>query len=245
MSALLLAVAVALAPAPTRPSLDPAGIADDGGTPSRPAAAAAEEALHHFEAGDYAAARTAIARAYMIEPWPEFLYARAQIERADGHCDTAVEFYRLYLDAAPPAAGARAAREAIAACGEQPPASEDDDDAGTTTPPQPTPRPRPADDALGLSLVAVGGVGLLVGAGLYGGMASQRRAAIGSTEHGAFAQHIDRARRFSVAAAALVSVGAALVVAGTVRLATLGRGARARRRARRTTALLQGVLWRW
>lgn len=242
MSAHLLAVAVALAPAPTQPSLDPAGVtaAEAGGAPSRPAAAAAEEALHHFEAGDYAKARAAIARAYMIEPWPEFLYARAQIERADAHCDTAVEFYRLYLDAAPPDAGARAAREAIEACGELPPAAGEP----VAPPAEPPPKPRAADDAIGLSLVAVGGAGLLVGAGLYGGMAAQRRAAIDAADHGDFARHLDRARRFSVAAVALVSIGAALVVAGTVRLATLGRG-RSERRSRRVAALMQGVVVRW
>ena len=87
-----------------------------GDQPSRPAAEAAEDALRHWEAGRFDEARKSIARAYMIEPWRQYLYARAQIERADGQCEAAIEFYKLYLDEAPPDDAAKLARDGIAAC---------------------------------------------------------------------------------------------------------------------------------
>ncbi len=220
MLASTLAVAIALAPASPGPAAPDA--------PSRPAAEAAEAALRHYEAGELEEARAAIERAYMIEPWPEFLYARAQIERAADRCDTAREFYRLYLDAEPPEAGAAAARDGIAAC-----EGRSDPEDGRAPPPTPTRRRAvdPRHDPIGLSLVSLGGAGAVVGVSLYGAMAHERRVALRAQQHDAFGAHYDRARRLSVAAVALVSIGAALLLAGTVRLATLGRDARRTRRA--------------
>lgn len=208
----VLLAALCLAPPPAGPT-------------SRPAAEAAEAALSHYEKGEYAAARAAIARAYMIEPWPEYLFARGQIERADGDCVAAHEFYGLYLEADPPKAGAALAQEGIAACpipDEPPPPRPGRDGAG-----DPAAGPK-GPDALGIALTSVGGASLVVGAGLYIGTAVQRRAAQGASTHDRFGDHIDRARRLGVAASAMVSIGAALAVAGIVRLVVVQRRAKAR-----------------
>lgn len=184
------------------------------GPRSRPAALEAEAALSHYEAGRFAEARAAIERAYMIEPWPDYLYARAQIERADKQCARAKEFYELYLEADPPERGAQLAREGIAAC-------------PVTVPP---PRPVAEDaapprswrkDPVGVTLASLGGAALVVGAGLYVGLARTRKDAERATTHGEFGEHYGRARSFSIAGAAVVSIGATLAIAGIVRLAVV------------------------
>lgn len=203
------------------------------GTPSQPAAAAADAALRHWEAGRFDEARKSIARAYMIEPWRQYLYARAQIERADDRCGDAIEFYRLYLDEAPPDDAAALAREGIAACERELAAN-----------PPPADVPAPANDvavrpwwrdALGTTFAVTGGVTLLTGTGMFAWVAADRRAASRSDRHDAFARRIRRAERVSVAGVALVSIGAALLTAGVVRLAVVQarqrRGARPRARA--------------
>lgn len=201
-----------------------------GDHPSRPAAEAAEDALRHWEAGRFDDARDSIARAYMIEPWRQYLYARAQIERADKQCKAAIEFYQLYLDEQPPEDAAVLARQGIADCERE-----------LASAPQPrapidgapiTDRPlRPwYRDPLGMTFVTTGGAAMLVGAGMFGLVASDRRAAEQSDDHDAFGREIRRAKRASVAAVALVSIGAALFTAGVIRLAV--RQSKSRRRAR-------------
>lgn len=230
--AVVVAALVAFAP-PVPPS----------GPTSRPAAEAAEAALAHWEAGRYAEARAAIARAYMIEPWPEYLYARAQIERAAGDCVAAREFYGLYLDADPPERGAALAREGIEACPVVPEVAPDEVDA-------PPPASTRRVDPLGVSLAALGGAGVVIGAGLYIGMATERRAAERAEVHDAFGDRLARARRLSVAASAVISVGAMLAIAGVVRLAIVARRGKARRPTRSpsssiTLAWTPGVGLRW
>ena len=226
----VLFAALCLAPPPTGPQ-------------SRPAAEAAESALSHYEKGEYAEARAAIARAYMIEPWPEYLFARAQIERADGDCVAAHEFYGLYLESDPPEKGAALAREGMAACPipDLPPEAGD----GTTGPGAASGATPTGPDALGVALTSVGGASLVVGAGLYIGTAVQRRAAQGATQHDRFGDHIDRARRLGVAASAMVSIGAAFAVAGIVRLVIVHRRAKARGRRVPARAALWGMTLRW
>jgi tetratricopeptide (TPR) repeat protein len=215
MGALVLFALLCGAPSPTGPQ-------------SRPAAEAAEAALSHYEAGEYAAARAAIARAYMIEPWPEYLFARAQIERADGDCAAALEFYRLYLDADPPAKGATLAQEGIDACpvSPAPPLPV----ASVDAPPPTSSAPRRRRDALGIALSAAGGASLVVGAGLFIGADVQRRAAERASTHDRFGERIDRAKRLGVAASAMVSIGAVLAVAGVVQILVVRRRGKSRER---------------
>lgn len=222
MLAFAMSVALAVATAPALPS-----------TPTRPAAEAAEAALAHYEAGRYDEARAEIERAYRIEPWPEYLFARAQIERADDDCVAARKYYNLYLEAGPPERGAKLAREGIEGCPVGPP---------------PPPRVDAAlEDArrdrvvrnVGIAVTATGGVALVTAAALYIAGAVQRRAAEDSNAHGVFGDHIDRARRLGVAGTAMVSIGAILTTAGVVQivLATRrSRGATASHGTRRTAS---------
>lgn len=210
MIAIVLAAALVLAE--TAPPTGPR---------SRPAALEAEAALSHYEAGRLDEARAAIERAYMIEPWPDYLYARAQIERADGDCARAREFYGLYLDAKPPERGAELARQGIEACPVLVPA----------------PKPVTADaapprswrrDPIAVAFTGIGGAAIIVGAGLYVGMAKNQSGAERATTHGEFAEHYGRARGFAIAGAAVMSIGATLAIAGIVRFAIVK--SRARRR---------------
>lgn len=218
-----------------------------GDQPSRPAAEAAEAALRHWEAGRFDEARKSIARAYMIEPWRQYLYARAQIERADKQCKAAIEFYQLYLDEKPPADAAVLAREGIAECERElasaprPPTTTTTDVAPPSGPP-----PRPwYRDPLGMTFVTTGGASVLVGAGMFGVVASNRNAAERSDDHDAFGRHIDRAKRASVAAVALVSIGAALFTAGVIRLAVLQSKSRRRARSARWSVDASMLTLRW
>ncbi len=217
-----------------------------GAEPSRPAAEAAEAALRHWEAGRYDEARKAIARAYMIEPWRQYLYARAQIERADGKCADAIEFYRLYLDAKPPADAVALAEQGIAECEQQlanAPQPRDDDAAPRLDAPPP---PKPWwKDGLGLGLVTGGGVTMVVGGGLFGLVAADRRASQGSDDHAEFGRRVRRAERASVAGVTLLSIGAALFVAGVVRLAVVQSKARRAGRAARIRADGATLTLRW
>ncbi len=209
MGVLAIVACIVLAPPPSTPA-----------PRSRPAAEAAELALAHYEAGRFAEARAAIARAYMIEPWPEYLYARAQIERGAGDCMAAREFYGLYLAEGPPDKGAALAREGIAQCPVDPPPQQQQ--PAEIAPPSVGADSRVVD-AFGVALTATGGAALVVGAGLYIGAAAQRRAAGRAPTHDRFGDHTDRARRLGIAATAMVSIGAAVALAGAVRLLVLRR----------------------
>ena len=204
----VLALALALAPAPA---------------PLSPAEQAKERALDAWEEGRYAEARAEIARAYELDPKRRYLYARARIEQADGHCDVANEFYRRYLDEGPPEVDANAAKRAIAACERQ------IADAGGTTTVDPPPIPaRPWHrDPLAIGLVTSGAVVLAVGFGLFGRAFVEHREAKRTLDHAEFDRRVRRARVLSPIGIAGISLGAALVVGGVVRWAVVRRRAKA------------------
>ncbi|HWB79868.1 MAG TPA: hypothetical protein VG755_33115 [Nannocystaceae bacterium] len=216
-----------------------------GDHPSRPAAEAAEDALRHWEAGRFDDARKSIARAYMIEPWRQYLYARAQIERADKQCKAAIEFYQLYLDEAPPEDAAVLAKQGIAECErELASAPQSPSESPADTPPDRPARPW-YRDPLGMTFVTTGGASLLVGAGMFGLVATRRRAAEQSDDHDQFGDRIHRAERASVAAVALVSIGAALLTAGVIRLAVQQSKSRRRARSARWSVDASMLTLRW
>lgn len=202
-SVLALAVAVALAPS---------------AQPLSPAEQAKERALDAWEAGRYEEARAEIARAYELDPLRRYLFARARIEQADGHCDVANEFYRRYLAENPPEVDAAATRRAIAECDRQLAAARGSspDVPPVSKPPRPWHR-----DPLAIGLVTSGAVVLAVGLGLYGRSFVERNKAEETTDHAEFDRRLRRAQIMSPIGIAGISVGAALVVGGAVRWAVL------------------------
>jgi tetratricopeptide (TPR) repeat protein len=188
--------------------------------PNKALDAAIERAEAHFLAEEYGAASEAFDEAYALEPDPRFLYARAQAERLDGDCAAAVELYQRFLDTDPPEPAATEAvvnrdrcKQSLEA--ERPPAPPDptppsDEDAAPSKPLQ--------RDALGLALVGTGGVAVAVGAGVWGiAVANDREAPEARTEND-FVETKRRARTRHRAGIAVTSIGAALLVAGAIRL---------------------------
>lgn len=201
-----LGLRLVIASAPTPPAADDDATAMPPPAASRPAAEASEAALVHFEAGRYAEAREAIARAYMIEPWPQFLFARAQIERADGRCRPAIDFYELYLAEDPPPKAAASSRAAIDRCR-----------ARLLAEARRSWRRDPA--ALGLWIV--GGVSATIGIGFAAAAGAERAAADRAADHDGFDRELRRARRNGPVGVAMLSVGGALLLAGVIRAAVL------------------------
>lgn len=229
MIAALLVLALARAPEPAT-SVD------------NPHFAAAVEA---WEARRWPEAAEAFARAYAIEPKPQYVFARAQALRLADDCSGAIKAYRAFIDLAPPPAAIDEARGYIVACGGDP----------TPTPPPPiAPRPivsadvsapRPTDPPLPATPArrrpwwrdpaghAVGWTGLAIaatGAGLtIEGLARRERGTRAADEQG----YRDARRGGATmlhAGIPLTCIGAAMVLAAVIRFAVLG--ARGPKRAR-------------
>lgn len=111
-------------------------VAPAGADPLKPEAQKRLDAgLALFGKGEYAKAIVEFKAAFEIDPAPKILFARAQAERLDGDCDTAMELYEKYLTMSPTEAQTNAAREAMKLCDgkthpkpatqTQPPAHED------------------------------------------------------------------------------------------------------------------------
>ncbi len=202
-------------------------------------------------------AAKAMARAYALDPRPEYVFAQAQALRFSGDCDAAVPRYRAFIALDPPADAVTEARGHIDACGGEstaspppepspPPAS---DPTPVTSPPaiddetRPVARPwwrDPAGHVLGWSGVAFVGVG----AGLWGeGMARRRRGEAASDEQAYRDARRGGATMVSVGIP-LVSVGGALVLAAITRFAVVGRrGGGRHEAAARRRAIVPRVSW--
>lgn len=214
-----LAVALALAAAPA----------------ARDPQAKAGEAAFAEERWDEASA--AFDAAYRSTGDPAFLYARAQAERRAGRCRLAVVLYEQFAAATTAPEARAAAEQYIAECRALLPADApvpevepraDDDPTGVPriSPPRPDAAPPWHRDATGGVLVGLGSAGLVAGAILvplgYRTAAGASDAADDRDYRGDFT----RARRLEIGGAVAMSVGAALLVAGIVRWATLARRSR-------------------
>jgi tetratricopeptide (TPR) repeat protein len=193
----------------------------------------------HYDAGDFADAAAEFAEAYSRDPRPDYLYRWAQAERRAGNCPAAAQLYRRYLENDLPPENVDAAEKNLARCGyaetPPPPTPLDESDAGATFVPPASdvePPPRPWwTDPLGASLVAVGGVGVVVGVGLGIGSARETRLAREATVEEDYIRHADRGESMRVAAIVTAAVGTALLVGGVVRWAVLARTRPGRERA--------------
>lgn len=228
---LVVVGALMLAPQP--------GLAAPEAEPSlltEPAAQAALDAgLEHFYAEDFDGASAAFSEAYAIEPTPFLLYSWAQAERYAEHCDKAISLFERFLSTAPPGTEAAKARKSIVECGGIPPADVPTAETTPTVPPPrlgdtvpPEPAPPPADVSTDSAAPRINRLGLIVGvtlaaAGTFtsasGGivLAGGRRMrsdAPGEATQQAYVDGLDRAQRRQVSGAALIGVGAALLVSG-------------------------------
>ncbi|MCA9649832.1 MAG: hypothetical protein KC501_07985 [Myxococcales bacterium] len=255
MTTSLLLLWLLAAGAPEEPSAeasaDPTAEAgpEEGEEPQTPPpedavpSSAALRAQQHFEAQEWDLAVEALMEAYAEDPDPAFIYARAQAERMRGKCSVAVALYRRFLEMEPSERQRADTERHIRLCEEvlfneeadapepeEPPgvgagAGVDDEPPPDRAPLEPSP-PRPGRDALGLSLVVVGGSALVAGATVWGlGQRGLQRASRSPTEGGYERQAADGRQRM-ILGASLAGVGLAVTIGGIVRLALLARGPR-------------------
>jgi len=193
-----------------------------------------EEAQERFESRDYKGAAAALDAAYAIEPASDLLYPWAQAERLDGNCKRAIELYRRFLAAEPPAEHARLAEENIVACEEL---------LARRRSEEPGPAPQPTDAAQGIEaaaderpwqrdvaggiLVGTGAAGLVAGTGLLIAALHGASSAGEAADVGDYEQRVDRATlQRNVSIGAFV-VGGALALGGALRYVLVARRQRA------------------
>ena len=235
-------------------------MADTGAKAPPVASEAHQQALQQLEKGqklykrgDYEGAERELLIGQQLEPMPVFNYTLGQLERLFGRCNRAIEYYAEFVKVAPPSQKAYAqmqinrCQELLAKEGhpyQSPDLHGDGAARPAETPADPsvkpaevaplppafpfaphTPRPW-SKDALGLALVGGGAAFLAAGAALTAlGNPSDARSTY---------QHLQDARDqrwMSPTGIALLSVGGALVVGGSIRLVLVDR---AERRAQRT-----------
>jgi tetratricopeptide (TPR) repeat protein len=203
----------------------------------------------------WADAAAAFARAYEIDPRPEYVFARAQALRFSGDCARAIDGYRDFIALDPPRGAIDEAREHIATCGgdpeASPPAEPSPDRAAepVASAPQPAPGPEvtpsrerqapnaarrwwrdPTGHVLGWTGLAAAAVGTGF---LVEGLARRERGERATDE-----QSYRDARRGGAsllhAGIPLVAVGGALVLGAVIRFAVIARAEHrgARRHAR-------------
>ena len=198
------------------------------------AKAAFDRGVAAYSKKNYAAAAEALAKSYALEPDIETLFAWAQAERQQDHCEKAIELYDKLLAKDLPDANKTVVREKrdecqaiVAAQAPKPdpvpepsPAPVPVDPPARPLPPAPAPEGRSRFGVVGLGLVGVGAVGL--GIGGYYLLSSRNAAADAKTAQNYFdvERFNDKAdtdgRRGTIAAIA----GGALLVGGLVYIAT-------------------------
>jgi tetratricopeptide (TPR) repeat protein len=205
-------------------------------------------------------AADAFARAYELDPRPEYVFARAQALRFAGECEPAIAAYREFIDLAPPQAAIDEARGHIATCGGVPepapaPAPEPPpriEPTPVVEPPPPSPEPpkRWWRDAAGHALTWTGVAIAATGGGLLGeAFARRRRGEQAGTEESYRDARRGGATLWNVGIP-LLAAGGALVLGGIIRFVVVAhppeKRARARRSARerhRVVPLAFGIAW--
>jgi hypothetical protein len=208
-----------------------------------PAGADEREANPHFaparaafEAEDWDTAAREFAAAHAHDGRLEYLYAQAQAERRGGRCEDAMATYQRFIDAGPPPEAIAEARGNIAKCEEERPASPPPPAAAVSVqrvdapPPEPAPTKHWIRDPWG-GVATFGGIAIAAAGGALLGVAHDReRDAERSGDEQDYRDAIAGAPAMSRAGIGLVSVGAALIVAGIVRWSLLAAAARRRPR---------------
>lgn len=214
-----------------------------------------EAGLTAYQRGEYEAAIARFQRAYELHPSPQYLYAWAQAARSLGDCAAAVDLYRRFIDSGATGDSLTAARQNETRCREQleaeaaarPAASLQPRLREPTPPPQREPEPsakpptrdapRRAPDPAGLGLVVGGTTAALAGATVLVVSGVRRAAQSEAFDYDRFDALDREIDRLDLAGGITLGIGAALVIAGAIRLGLSRRhGTAARRRtARRAT----------
>jgi tetratricopeptide (TPR) repeat protein len=189
-----------------------------------------------YAAGKYDEASSELERAYVLDPDPALLYARAQALRLGGRCGDAIALYREYLATNPNEQQAETTRTHLVACeqvvAEQPPepspATEPPPSAAPQTLPAPATQdsptrdsPRWYSDRIGGALVIGGAAAIGVGVGFLVVSSRSRDDARNAELRVDAVRALDDAtleRRIGIAA---IGVGVALVSGGVVRYLSL------------------------
>ncbi len=195
------------------------------------------EAKAAFDVRDWDMASKKLEQAYLIEPKPHVLYPWAQAERSAGRCDTAIDLYQKFIDSEPPTRMADAARENIARCKEQeaappervegtddeaPPTTEGGAEVGEGADVKPGTTEHSVDPA-GISLVAIGAVGLATSGALFGVAARQARLTETAQTNSTYLDMRKRAGGLRSGGIAAAAIGGALVIVGAIRLGLVAR----------------------
>lgn len=203
-----------------------------------------ERAEAHFTAGEYDRASEAFAEAFALDPNPKYLYARAQAERLAGDCETALQLYNRFLDTRPPEEQAEPARINRARCEAvlerlppPPPEAPEQVEPEPVAPLESAPASPWYRDPWGGSLIGAGTLVSAVGAGLLGSAIAGDRDAVDAPIEDDFIEEKHGAKVRHRTGIALLSIGGALLVGGSIRWALV---ARSNRDVRPTAAWLPG-----
>lgn len=238
----LVAISVATAPLPLL-RLQPSAATD-----SPDVTAMVSEASAAFDAGDFEGAVAAFERAYATKPDPRFLYNIGRIHEEAGQLDLAMVYYRRFV--AEP--GVELEQRDLASQRIEV-LTRIRTSLGPASSPVPPPRviptesrapaddPRPDPDAPGRAMrnggigLLAGGAAMLVASALTGTFARSTETELDDENDPVRRRDlVDRGRALAVTTDIVMSLGAALVVVGTVLTAT---GATRMRRAKRDVAV--------
>jgi len=187
-----------------------------------------DQAEAAFARKDWDGASRALADAYLLDPRPDLLYARAQAERLAGRCNVALPLYEKFLEAertdSLAAADARDNRvrcqKVVASTAPQAPADGGQGRANGTRPRKTTPGAWYRDPAGGV-LVAIGGVSTIIGGSVLGISISRDKKASDAANEGGFVDRKEVARTQHTVGIVVLSIGGAMLVAGVVRWAVV------------------------
>ena len=218
--ATILGLALAMAPGVPVMAVQPA-------PPPVDASKIVERAEAAYMAEKWSEAAEAVGEAYALDPNPLYLYAQAQASRQAGQCEEALVLYDRFLATDPPAEAAQEAKINRARCE----ASVEDAPPPVAPDPDPAQGPGHGSDAMrpwyrdpvGGSLLGIGVVSTAIGAGLWGIALSNDGDAVASATEDEFISSKDEARTRYTVGVALVSVGAALMIAGAIRWGLVAR----------------------
>ena len=234
----MIALCVTLVAALVVGGSPPVGVASPESAPASTAMDARDEAARGealFAEGRFDEASAAYGRAYALDPFPPFLFARARSEQEAGRCADAIDLYREFIATGPPAPDVDRANMEIGRCYPEtrtadPPAPRVEPSArapADAPPAEPRTRPRPnprwIHDPVGGGVLGAGLVVLATGLGLFfAGDAAGHKAADAATTDD-FRPKIRHARALEGTGIAAMSVGSALLVAAITRFAVVAR----------------------